>query len=191
MSQRGFTLVELAISVAIASALLLSGGAFWMGQRGGALRSSVRLFDGVLHHAQSVAAGSGDGATIVVAPRPGGATLYVYAGRPDAPGGIVQQGPPVDIEAAVAETALGEPPFSIFLDSAGHAAGLAGYPDFSSGTAAFAPIASEPACPASGGYTIVFTSGAASDSRSLVCPLTAPGAPDPVATPPPAPAPTP
>jgi len=191
MGQRGYTLVELAIVVAIASMVLLSGGALWMGRRADALGTSVQLFDGVLHHAQALAAASGNGATIVVAPRADGATLYVYAGRPNVPGSMAEQGPPVDIEAGVREPVLGSPPFSVFLNSAGHATGLAAYPDYSSGSAVFAPVAAEPACPGSGGYTLVFSSGGASESRSLACSVSAPGAPDPVSSPPPAATPTP
>lgn len=190
--QRGYTVVEVAIVVAIAAALLCSGGAFWMGQQGGALRSSVQLFDGVVRQARAVAATSGNGATVVFAARAGsGTTLYVYAGRPNAPESMAAQGPPVEIAASASEAALGDVPFSIFLNGAGHAAGLGGYPDLRSGTPAFAPVAAEPSCPPSGSYGVRLSVGPHSESRSLACSLTVLGSPDPVATPPPAPTPSP
>ena len=191
--QRGFTLVELVVAVGIV-ALLAVAATLSLALRPGALRATVASFDASFATARAIAATSGNGATIVVAPRSDahgrlpGFTLRIYRGRPTAANAVaLADVPAVVAEADVREAALGAPPFAIFLSSAGNASGLASYPTFASdGTPRFAPIAAQPPCP-SGGLSLTFSSAHASQTRVLPCGARAFGSPVPIATESPAP----
>jgi len=191
--QRGFTLVEMVVAVGIV-ALLAVVVSLSLALRPGALRATVASFDASFAAARAIAATSGNGATIVVAPRADargrlpGFTLRIYRGRPTAANAVtLADAPALVSDADVREATLGSPPFAIFLSSAGNASGLAAYPTFASdGTPRFAPIASQPPCP-SGGLSLTFTSAHASQTRALPCGARAFGSPIPLATESPAP----
>ncbi len=184
--ERGFTLLEVLVTVAIL-ALLLAAGAWTLSLHPSALAAAADDVDAALASARAIAASSGNGATLVFAPRTDGRgnrlagfTLRVYSGRPDAPGTVrATSAMPVVADASVRERTLGTPPFSLFVDSAGDASGASSYPAIDAeGNASFAVIAQEPACPP-GGFTLTLRNpqSRASATRTLSCrvSLSAPG----------------
>jgi len=191
--QRGFTLVELVVAVGIV-ALLAVAATLTLALRPGALRASVASFDASFAAARAIATTSGNGATIVVAPRSDargrlpGFIVRIYRGRPTSANAVTLADlPAIVADADVREATLGAPPFAIFLSSAGNASGLAAYPAFAGdGTPQFAPVASQPPCPA-GGLSLTFSSAHGSQTRVLACGARAFGSPLPLATESPAP----
>lgn len=175
-SERGFSLIEVVVAVGITALLLAAGGIWMFSMRPGAIAQAAADFDAALLEAREIAATSGNGATLVFAPRRAGGNgtqgfeLRVYRGRPTAAGAVQPTAAmPVTGAAGVRESRLGAPPFAIFLGASGDVSGEGGYPSFdANGSASFAPIASEPPCP-SDGFTIVFFTNAASQSRALAC----------------------
>ena len=87
--EHGFTLIETVVAVGISVMLLVAGGVWMLGMRPGALRNAADDFDANLVAARAIAAGSGNGATVVFLPRIGtpGFIMRVYSGRPTANGG--------------------------------------------------------------------------------------------------------
>ena len=147
--ERGYTLVEMAVAVGIVAMLVLAGAAFAFGSRPMAMRSAAVQFGAQLRAAKSLAAASGNGATIIV--RPSGSSGFaatVYSGRPTRLGALTLSNiAPVTSDASVTEASVGAPAFSIFISGGGHVSMARG--DIQ-GTA----LASEPACPAAGKYTL-------------------------------------
>lgn len=189
-SQRGFTLVEIVAAVAILALLCAAAVAMSLAQRPGALRAATSGFDASLAAARALAATSGNGATMAFAPRTDGRgnalpgfTLTVYRGRPNAAGAVTPSTVPQLVgDTDVRERALGAPPFTIFLSSAGDPTGRAGYPQFDArGVATFAPLAAQPPCPA-GGFVLTFSGAHARQTRSLACRIEAVGTPMPLVT---------
>jgi prepilin-type N-terminal cleavage/methylation domain-containing protein len=173
VGERGFTLVETIVTLAIVAVLLTSG--MWMlGMHPGALAQGTDDYDAALADARALASSSGDGATLVFAPRSNrrpGFTLRVYSGRPDAADAVhPTTAMPVVSDASVSERTLGAPPFAIFLGASGDVSGQASYPALdASSNPAFATITDEPPCPA-GGFALTFTSPqGASATRRLPC----------------------
>lgn len=176
--ERGFTLLEIAVALGIFAMLLLAG--LWaMAAHPAALAAATDDLDAAFSSARAIAASSGNGATLVFSPRSDGTkdtssgfTLRIYRGRPDE-AGAVQPESTMDIvsDSAIKERTLGAPPFSIFIDSAGDASGIASYPSFdSSGAPVFTVLSQEPPCP-NGGFLITLTNTqrSASTTRSLPC----------------------
>ncbi len=172
--ERGFTLVEMVIAVAIAAILLVAGGAWMMSMRPGALRGAVNDFDSALAVARQLAATSGNGATLAFLPRTDGAQgfmLRVYSGRPNVANAVTATNTMiVSSNATVSDATYGSPPFAIFLSSAGYPTGKASYPAIDrSGNITFPVVATQPPCP-SGGIALTFTSPqGATQTRSLQC----------------------
>ena len=176
--ERGFTLVEMVVAVAILTILVAAGGVWMLATHPGALRAAADDFDADLASARAVAASSGNGATIVFAPRTDpsgnpspGFQLRVYSGRPTAAGAVQPTSSmPIVSDAVVSEKTFGSPPFAIFLSSAGYPTGVASYPTIANdGSATFAPIAQQPPCPA-GGIVLTFSNAqGAKDTRTLAC----------------------
>lgn len=153
--------------------MLLFGAAFLFGLHPGALAQAADDYDAALSAARAIATTSGNGATLVFAPRSGrtsGFELRVYSGRPTQGNAVTETTVmPVVSGATVAETTLGAPPFAIFLGASGDVSGRASYPSIdAAGTATFAKIAREPACP-SGGFTLVFADPNGASKRRLPC----------------------
>lgn len=172
--ERGFTLLELVITLAILSTLL-AAGVWAFSLHPNALAASANDVDAAIATARAVAASSGNGATIVFAPRRssgGGFSMRVFAGRPDGIGSVTPASSmPVLADAGIREATLGSVPFSLFIDSAGNASGIADYPAFNAdGSARFTLIPQEPSCP-SGGFNLTLTSPSsnATQQRTLPC----------------------
>lgn len=189
-SQRGFTLVEVVAAVAILALLCSAAVAMSLAQRPGALRAATSGFDASLAAARALAATSGNGATMAFAPRTDGRgnalpgfTLTIYRGRPNAAGAVTPSTvPPLVGDADLRERALGAPPFTLFLSSAGDPSGRAGYPQFDArGVATFAPLPAQPPCPP-GGFELTFSGAHAVQTRSLACRIEAVGTPMPLVT---------
>lgn len=173
-TEAGFTMIEMVIAVAIGLIVLAAGGMWLLSMQPGALRAAVNDVDADFAAAQAIAESSGNGATLVFAPRAGGVpgfTLRVYSGRPNASGAVT----PTTVMAVTSETAIGEktfgsPPFAIFLNSAGYATGSAGYPALDAQeNPTFTVIAAQPPCPP-GGIVLTFTSPqGATATRTYAC----------------------
>jgi prepilin-type N-terminal cleavage/methylation domain-containing protein len=189
-SQRGFTLLETAATLAIATLLLTAGGIWMLGSRPGALTQTTGDVDSALVAARTLAA-TGDGATLVFAPRtqPGarGFWLRVYRGRPR-PGAHVTPTTvmPLVSDASVDERTLGVPPFAIFFGASGHVSGAPHYPQLAEGQPQFATITVEPPCPPAGFVLRFALTPPTVQTRRLPCaatPLSVPGLPNPSPTP--------
>lgn len=178
MHERGTTLVEVLIAAAIVA---LIAAAFFMlsqGARAFGMRSAAEQFDAELSYAQALAAASGNGSTIVFDRRlgPGGSVLpgfilTVYSGRPTA-AGAMRKAPTAPMQSAgdVSEAGLGEVPFTIFLNGAGHASGMAGV--------AGAVLASDPGCPPGESRVVLtFSDPQSSYTRTIPCNAAVAGAP--------------
>jgi prepilin-type N-terminal cleavage/methylation domain-containing protein len=193
-TERGFTLVETVVTLGIIAMLLAASGAWLLAMHPGALVHATDDYDAVLASARGLAATSGNGATLVFAPRAGGVpgfTMRAYAGRPVSANAVVASNAmPVESDATISEATLGQPPFAIFIGASGHASGQAAYPAIdATGNATFPVIANEPACPAAG-FVLTFTGPqGATATRTLPCTPTAatapggPGMPNPSPTP--------
>ena len=159
-AQRGTTLIEVLLVAAIVVIVSAIAWGFTSGDREFATQSAATIFDAQLAHARALAATSGGAVTLVFTPAsPGPGVVLSLA--PDSDGV-----PPETLRADLSEPTLGQPPFSLAIDAAGHA------------------TASQP-CPPAGGYTLNFLAGAASASRFLPCPVVAAGPPEPPGTVPP------
>lgn len=194
MRQRGTSLVELLIVVAIIASIAMVLCALPQGARPFAMRSSTAQFDAALAYAQSLAASSGNGATMVFTQRLSpqglpiaGFVLTIYSGRPTAPGALAQAPmEPLLSTGDISEARIGAAPFTIFLNGAGHAGAMTG---------AVAPgsiIATDPGCPpGESRITLTFSDARTSDRRVIPCNAAVAGppvalgtvAPDPAAVP--------
>ncbi|GAC1391128.1 MAG: hypothetical protein NVSMB31_08380 [Vulcanimicrobiaceae bacterium] len=190
MHQRGFTVIEMAVAVAIVAVLLIAGVAFALAMRPMAMRSAATEFEAQFEAARSLAAAS-NGATIVVQPntdakKPGFKSV-VYAGRP-MPGAILTVSgiPPVSSEADIREQSSGGPAFAIFISGAGHVSMQPQYPA-TLDTPDIPAIGQEPACPAVGLYTLEFSAAGATETMKLPCRIVVAGTPIPILTNTPAP----
>ena len=172
--EAGFTLLEMVVAVGIAVILLAAGGFWMLSMRPAALRGALDDFDSNLASAKALAASSGNGATLVFAPQTGGApgfTLRVYSGRPNASNAVTATNTMAAISAtSVSEAHFGNPPFAIFLNSAGYPTGTDNYPSLDAqGNPTFNVIAQQPPCP-SGGIVLTFTSPqGVTATRTLPC----------------------
>ncbi|HET9096710.1 MAG TPA: hypothetical protein VFN37_08615 [Candidatus Baltobacteraceae bacterium] len=185
MRQRGTSLIELVIVVAVTVLIAVALWALPQGARSFGMASAASQFDSAIAYAQALAANSGNGATIVFDQRlseagspAGGFTLTVYSGRPTAAGAL-EKAPmaPMTSSGDVRETRLGNVPFTIFLDSAGHASGMSG------AVTAASMLASDPGCPAGeSSVVLTFSDPRTSSSRTIACNSAVAGQPIIVAT---------
>ncbi len=150
--QRGFTLLELCVVVAIVATAAVVSFAMAGGARAFGAQSAAVQFDATVAYARSLAAAGGNGATIVFTPRKdaGGAAVpgfsaRVFSGRPNGLGMQAAPVPPIGAMADISEASLGAPPFSVFFNSAGQADAVPG------AVTAGALLQSEPPCPGAGG----------------------------------------
>jgi len=160
MSERGFTLIETLVAVAIVMLLSLIAWGFSSGDRALAAQSAATIFDAELAHARALAATSGEAVTLVFTPAsPDPGVVLAFSPAP-------VDVPPETLRADVSEASLGQPPFAISVDPYGHATGP------------------QP-CPAAGGFTLTFSAGPGVQTRFLPCPAVAAGPPEPPGTVPP------
>lgn len=141
MHQRGFTLLESAVAVAIVAATLLVAIPLAAGSRPAAAASSAAQFDAAVTYARSLASTGGNGATLVVSAAQNGFAMQLYSGRPTQTNALVKAMPVIGAAGDIREATLGAPPFALFFDSAGHASGMSG------GLAPGSVIATDPGCP--------------------------------------------
>ena len=161
MRERGVSLVEVLIAAAIvaimaAAVLNMTAASHPLGTR-----SAISQFDTALAYARSVAATSGNGATIVLTQ----SMITVYSGRPTA-SAAMQPAPiaPLPIGGAtIKEATLGNARLALFINSAGHVtmASFAG--------ATPAPLASEPACPGSLRWVLTIADSQSTVTRTFPC----------------------
>jgi type II secretory pathway pseudopilin PulG len=185
VSQRGTTLVELLVASAIAVLAAVAFFSLSQGARAFSMRSATAQFDAALSYAQALASTSGNGATMVFARRLGpdgapmpGFVLALYAGRPTGANALQPAPmPPLQSPGDLAEARLGDVPFTIFLDGAGHASGMTG--TVGSGTV----ISTDPGCPpGETGIVLRFSDSRAVDTRSVPCDSPLAGSPQAVPT---------
>lgn len=166
--QRGMTLLEVVVAAAI---FVVAAAAFLTLTQGGRVysgRSSLSQFDAALAYGQALAATSGNGATLVFsAPTQVGAAfdLTVYSGRPTGASALRQGSlPMLHLPGSIFEAGLGGVPFTIFLNSAGHASGSRGA--VSPGSV----IARDPGCPAGErAIALTFSDSHGSRMRTIPC----------------------
>lgn len=163
--------------------MVIAAIAFWsmsQGARSFGARSAADRFDAALAYARALAANSGNGATLVFDQRRSadgsalpGFVLTIYSGRPTASGALSNApAAPIESIADVREAKLGAVPFTIFLNSAGHASGTAGAVNVST------VIANDPGCP-SGETSVVltFSDPRSSATRAIACNSVSDGVP--------------
>lgn len=161
--------------VAVAIAMLFAVGivAYSLARHPAALRTAVDRYDALMVQARSLAAASGNGATLVFLPRSNAAgtripgfTLRLYRGRPNATGALAPAvAAQVISDADIREARLGTPPFAVFLASDDSASALGAYPPSAGG---FPTIANQPPCPGAQ-VTLEFRVPQAADTRLLSC----------------------
>jgi prepilin-type N-terminal cleavage/methylation domain-containing protein len=141
---RGQSLIEVLIAIAILLAAL--AGAVSISQSHAPAIAATSALPAIVGEARSLAATSGDGATVVLAPEGSGTNpayfrVMLFIGRPR-PGGSFDGATPVRSERLVgrlSSSAAGAGSVAIFISTAGSAS----YAAWSPGQA---PLASEPAC---------------------------------------------
>jgi len=190
-AQRGFTLIEVIVTLGIL-AMLLTAGVWMLGTHPGGLIRALDDYDALLANAHAIAATSGNGATLVFLPRNAdslrrnGFVLRVFRGRPTMSDAVQPSTVmPLDADVDVAERTLGAPPFAIFLGASGDVSGAARYPHLDGNARPqFPSILNEPPCP-KGGFVLTFTAATHSVTRQIPCAssLTAPRLPNPSPTP--------
>jgi len=160
MSQRGFTLLEWVVTIAIVAMVVVAGGSFAYSLHPYATRSSVGRVSALLASARSLAAASGNGATLTFTAGTAQTTVALYPGRPN--GGAFGAVVTTDVVDAIVASAGagGGTTFALFVDSGG--TGTA-----STWTPAAGTLAAEPACP--GALDLTFTVGGASETHALAC----------------------
>lgn len=174
------TLLEVLLACAVLSVIAIAGMALAQGSRAGSRRSAVAQFDAELAYAESLAANSGNGATLVFTPGTtgDGFVLTVYSGRPTSAGAMQQSSlAPIHGGGTITEAKLGGIPFSVFLDGAGHASARSG--SVSPGTI----VASDPGCPlGEPAIALRFSDSRGSDTRTIPCNAAIAGAPAAIGT---------
>ncbi|MEO6990095.1 MAG: prepilin-type N-terminal cleavage/methylation domain-containing protein [Candidatus Baltobacteraceae bacterium] len=149
--QRGFTLIEVLIVVALLL-VVIALGATSLAANTGRERAATLAFEAELDEARSVGAISGNGATVFVAPMGSGSLVAVYSGRPNVVGpGVVadRANPALLIAPAIALSIDGSAffgTFALFVSSSGSVSALENYTVRQAMTH---PLAGEPPCDAS------------------------------------------
>lgn len=149
------SLIETLVAAATAATLLVSLGGLTLARKPYALHAAVESLRAFIADARSVAATSGDGATIVVAPRDGGFVAKLYPYRPLEGADLTL--PAVRTltgTAAVTATAL-------FISTSGTVSSSTTW------TPASGSLASEPAC--TNGTQLTFTDGFATETHVVPC----------------------
>jgi hypothetical protein len=177
MSQYGTSLLEVLVAAALATLLAAAAWTASQGSRMLEAHAAAGQFDALLAYGRALASSGGNGATIAFTPEGSQVRLTLYSGRPNGAPVLAAPIPPLVVGVSVSESALGAPPFSIFIDGAGYASGEAAYPAASA--TPWPSISAEPSCPPAGAYTVSFSAGPAVETRRLACPAEAVGSPAP------------
>jgi len=158
--QRGYTLLEWVITIGLMAVLLAAGGGFAYATRPYATRSAVSRVSALLVTARSVAASTGNGATLTFTAAAENQTVVtLYAGRPNGGtfGTVLNT---TTLPVAISTATIPATTFTLFIDSAG--TGTASTWVLTSGT-----LATEPPCP--GALDLTFASGGGSQTHALSC----------------------
>jgi len=163
-AQRGSTLIEIVVVVAITAMLVGAATFLALGTRPYALRGAIGAFTALVDEAHDLAVTTGDGATLAVSSDgQGGFVAALYAHRP-MPGSSIGATPVHEItaHAGIALNAGGSSPalpFAVFVSSSGGVSAAAWQP----GTV----VASEPPCNAPLQFS--FSNGTATEVHSVDC----------------------
>ena len=168
-AQRGFSLVEITVAVAIIAVVAASSVAFALASRPTALWAATTQFDSMLSAARSIGAAYGDGATIFVSASPGPSNFRadLYAHRPSATASATpmpSQVQPIIAQVAINESQLlGPPPFAVIIHGNGDIGVRKNYSRGDPVTDAELP------CPPSNQFIFVFTVNGQTATRTLNC----------------------
>ena len=165
--------------------LLFAGAAFALASRPLAMRSAATEFEAQFLAAQSLSAATANGVTIVIQPRaPSGFKSIVYAGRPITIGALSASNlPSISADADISEAAVGPPPFAIFISNSDHVSMAGNFPQPAQfDSPSLGALATEPACPLAGHYTLRFAANGTSSLLVLPCKIAVAGTPLPIAT---------
>lgn len=148
-------LIETLVAIATAAMLLVSLGGLSLARKPYALHGAVESMRAFIADARSVAATSGDGATIFIRAREGGFDAALYPYRP-------LEG--ADLSSPAVRTLSGNASLNgtaIFISSSGTTSSSATW------TPASGTLASEPAC--TNGTSLTFGDGFASETHVIPC----------------------
>lgn len=163
--QRGFTLIEVLITVGIISIVTAGSVGLAQSSRSEAVTLAALRFDTLLDAALTTAHEFDHGATIVFARDTAGDgfTARVYRNRPSAGPLVATTLPVLEARVAITETAtLGTPPFALTIHGDEAIAGI-------SGDVVSASASTETPCPLSGQYHLVLSYAGFHVDRSLPC----------------------
>jgi len=167
--QRGFSLVEITVAVAIIAVVAASSVAFALASRPTALWAATTQFDSMVSAARSIGAAYGDGATIFVSSSPGPSNFRadLYAHRPSATASATpmpSQVQPIIAQVAISESqVLGAPPFAVIIHGNGD---IGVRKNYSRGD----PVSdAELPCPPSNQLVFVFTVNGQTATRTITC----------------------
>jgi|GEM_PF-2055864 len=160
MNQRGYTLLEMVITIAIVAMIVVAGGGFAVALHPFGTRASVQRVAALLATARSLAASSGNGATVTFTGSGDRTVVALYPGRPDGGTfGAVLTSDTVDGSIASAG-AVGATTFALFVDSGGTGT-------VSTWTPASGTLPAEPPCP--GPLDLTFTVVGGGETHALAC----------------------
>jgi prepilin-type N-terminal cleavage/methylation domain-containing protein len=163
--ERGFTLIEVVIGVAIIAMTVAAGITLSLASQPAAVSMTAARFDALLDAARTEARAYDTGVTIAfTASGSGGFHAQLYRGRPAVGSLVALNIPAIEATVAVNESeVLHAPAFALTIRGDGSVGGIVGYAP--PGTSA----SPETACPASGAYHFVFSASGRSTGRYLPC----------------------
>jgi prepilin-type N-terminal cleavage/methylation domain-containing protein len=167
--ERGFTLIEVVIGVAIIAMTVAAGITLSLASQPAAVSMTAARFDALLDAARTEARAYDTGVTIAftatdVASVASGFRARLYRGRPVVGPLTALNFPGIDATVGVNEsTSLRTPAFALTVHGDGYVSGIVGYiPSGSSSSP-------ETACPASGAYHFVFSGAGRQAERYVPC----------------------
>jgi prepilin-type N-terminal cleavage/methylation domain-containing protein len=160
---RGFTLIEIVIAVAIIATVAAAGVAVSLGARSFAVSTASAEFDHLLDSARTIARET-QGATLVFAADAygDGTEIRVLTAGPN-DSLVATTMPVVHTRAAIEEAALGKTPFAFVVHASGALGGRPGY-KLGDSTAS-----GEVGCPAAGAFHFVIRAAGARADRVIPC----------------------
>jgi len=160
--QRGFTLLEVLLAIALLAAFALAFGAQTLMQRPGALAATAAALPALVARTRALAESSGDGATLTIVPDAGGFTATLYPHRPSPgssfdPNNVAQR---ERFPVFVGSSSAGSAPFAVFVSSSGTASS-------SAWAVSDGSLAAEPVCAAPLALVLATSPSALSTAPSL------------------------